>query len=167
MTGRLSLAGHGDDVLLTLLSLASDYRRQVEAAWDEERREKEAIERQAAVERASDFAALHFPHTLAKALPAQAWQGYPSGGESHEPMATAYLGAGAFLIHGTEYDGDRPDGLRGFLVLLHPCPCGATSRRGSTASTTWPSSSMTCGAPTPARGCADRRTTSVGSEGHA
>ncbi|MCC3775349.1 hypothetical protein [Streptomyces sp. UNOB3_S3] len=120
----LSLAGNGDDLLLTLLSLASDYRREVEAAWDRERRESEAIERQAAVEQASDFVALHFPHTLAKALPAGAWQGYPSGGESRQPMATAYLGAEAFLIHGTEYDGDRPDGLRGFLLLLHPCPCG-------------------------------------------
>ncbi|MFF4407228.1 hypothetical protein [Streptomyces sp. NPDC001404] len=108
-----------------LLELAADYRRRVDQATAERRRNREASERQEAANSASNFVITRFRNILGEVLPAEAWQGYPSGTRDAHPLAVAHLGGDLFLMHRAKANCSEAGCDCGDTVtLLRPCPCG-------------------------------------------
>ncbi|AXK34675.1 hypothetical protein DVA86_20500 [Streptomyces armeniacus] len=124
-------------VLSALRPLAGQHLAQLETEREERQREADraqreldATQRLAAERKAAQFIAWAFPNTLARALDAQAWQGYPPNstrpGPARWACAVAYLGEGLFLHHTQrQHDNDSEEDV---LTLIEPCAgpgCGA------------------------------------------
>ncbi|MFD9629916.1 hypothetical protein [Streptomyces violascens] len=112
-------------VLPELRRLAAAHRAELEQGWEEQRLERERVERQEAVDFANEYVQQAFPFTLAKVLPASAWVGYPAGDEDESgthAAAVTHLGEGLFL-HCTR-EQVTADEWQAVLTLLVPCVCG-------------------------------------------
>ena len=114
-----------------LLPLAAAAREAIEAEWQRQQDEREAIERAEAVQAADAFIRRVFPNTLAKVLtgpPEERWVGYRSlsaleDGTETLPCAVTHLGDSVFLRH-VRAPGFGPHRPFDVLVLLFPCGCG-------------------------------------------
>ncbi|MFG2144266.1 hypothetical protein ACGFRG_08705 [Streptomyces sp. NPDC048696] len=118
-------------VLSELRRLAAAYRSEIERDWEAQRQARERNQCRGAVDFAIEYMQQAFPQTLDRALPAEAWQGYPvvedGRPELLRPMAVTYLGEGLF-VHCVREPLDA-DEWQGVLTLLSPCLCGCGAYR--------------------------------------
>lgn len=115
MTTALDTQDHtaGIDRMEQLRTLAAQQERR-ERERDLAYREEQRL---AAPVHAHEFITGTFPNTLAKLLNLAHWRGYAPI-EFGVASAVAHLGEGVWLHHA------RPNGGRGVLTLIAPCPCG-------------------------------------------